>query len=250
MHSPSLPLAPIPAMTTLIPAWMPPTTLRYWRSIARKAFDAMLSDSSVPVLPFGKENVWNLYAGNLGHDSIVLSGGVGKDISTELELVDVFGCHIDLFDPSPTGAKTMSIEANQHPRIEFYAEGLAGESGEIGFSEPVDAAEGSFTIGRDDAGIQFACRSLSEFAEQRGYQSVDLVKLDIEGFEYDVIEDLLQNGPPVNQFCIEFHHFEDHISWRQTAQSLKLLGEAGFQLIHKVGTDYTLLHTRLMNSAG
>ncbi|MFT5286165.1 MAG: FkbM family methyltransferase [Planctomycetota bacterium] len=244
------PPVPTRAMTTLVPAWMPPTNIRYWKSVARKAFDAMLCDSSVPMLPFGKDNVWQLYARSLGVDSVVLSGGVGKEITTELELIEAFGCHIDLFDPSPTGAETMAQEDNTHPRLDFYPMGLAGQSGEVGFSQPVNASEGSFTINHDSESVQFPCTSLSDFANQQGYQEIELIKLDIEGFEYDVIEDMLRNGPPVNQFCIEFHHFEAHISWRQTAQSLKLLGEAGFQLVHKVGTDYTLLHTQRLGLTG
>ena len=104
--------------------------------------------------------------------------------------------------------------------------------------------EGSFTVNRDGGDLEFECTSLSAFALSRGYSSIDLVKLDIEGFEYEVIEDLLENAPPVNQLCIEFHHFEEHISWRQTARALSLMGEAGFQVVHKAGSDFTLVHSR------
>lgn len=223
---------------------MPPHSLRQWKAVARKALDAILCDATVPLQPFGKENVWPIHSEKLSADSIVISGGVGQDISTELELVDTFGCHVDLFDPSPTGVATMKLEQNQRPSIEYFPMGLAGKCGAVGFSEPVKSAEGSFTVNRDGGDLEFECTSLSAFANSRGYSSIDLVKLDIEGFEYEVIEDLLENAPAVNQLCIEFHHFEEHISWRQTARALKLMGEAGFQVVHKAGSDFTLVHSR------
>ena len=223
---------------------MPPYSLRQWKAVARRAFDAILCDATVPLQPFGKENVWPIYSEKLSSDSIVISGGVGQDISTELELVDTFGLHVDLFDPSPTGVATMELEQNQRPNIEYFPMGLAGKCGAVGFSEPVKSAEGSFTVNRDGGDLEFNCTSLSAFANSRGYSLINLVKLDIEGFEYEVIEDLLENAPPVNQLCIEFHHFEEHISWRQTASALKLMGEAGFQVVHKAGSDFTLVHSR------
>jgi len=231
-------------MSTLVPAWMPPHSIRRWKAAARRAFDALWCDATVPLQPFGKVNVWSLYSAQLDADSVVLSGGVGQDITTELELVDTFGCHIDLFDPSPTGVATMELLENQRDKIDYRTLGLAGKNGPVGFSEPVKPEEGSFTVSRDGGGLEFPCTSLSAFANSRGYSLIDLVKLDIEGFEYEVIEDLLKNAPPVNQLCIEFHHFESHISWRETARALKLMGESGFQVVHKNCFDYTLLHTR------
>lgn len=231
-------------MSTLVPSWLPPHSLRQWKGVACRVFDALWCDAEVPVQPFGKLNVWQIYAEQLNADSIVLSGGVGQEISTELELADRLGCQIDLFDPSPTGIATMERSENQRQTIDYYPLGLAGKSGDVSFSEPVKAAEGSFTIERDGGDLQLPCTSVSAFANSRGYSLIDLIKLDIEGFEYEVIEDLLRNAPPVNQLCIEFHHFESHISWRETARALKLMGESGFQVVHKQGSDYTLVHTR------
>lgn len=230
------------AMTTLFPAWMPPNSVRRWKRAARRLIDTMCCDGTVPVRPFGKENVWHLDPTGLDERSVVLSGGVGKDISTELELIDGYGCHVDLFDPSPTGVATMQRPENHRPQLEFRPEGLAGATGTVRFSEPADPGEGSFTVDRNEANVEFTCRSLSEFARERGYERIDLVKLDVEGFEYEVLDDLLACGLPIRQLCIEFHHFEAHIPWRATASALSKLGRAGYRVIYKDGSDFTLLH--------
>ncbi len=231
-------------MSTLVPTWLPPHSIRQWKAIARRAFDAIWCDANIPLQPYGKFNVWQIYGDTLNSESIIISGGVGREIATELELVDNFGCHIDLFDPSPTGISTMKLAENQRSNIEYFPMGLSGKSGAVRFSEPVNSDEGSFTVSREGGDLEFDCTSISDFANSRGYSLIDLVKMDIEGFEYEVIEDLLKNAPPVNQLCIEFHHFEAHISWRETARALKLMGEAGFQVVSKTGSDYTLIHPR------
>src|SRR5690348_626270 len=50
---------------------------------------------------------WTFCPDGLGPESIVYSGGVGKDISFEHALVKTFGCAVHLLDPSPTGIATM-----------------------------------------------------------------------------------------------------------------------------------------------
>src|SRR5829696_3713484 len=69
---------------------------------------------------------WTLHPDPLGPTSVVYSGGVGKDISFEHELVRQFGCKVVLFDPSPIGLATMALPKNNIPEFAFFKVGLAG----------------------------------------------------------------------------------------------------------------------------
>ena len=64
-----------------------------------------------------------------------------------------------------------------------------------------------------------------------------LCKLDIEGFEYEVLESLLQAGIRPAQIAVEFHHFMPGIPWRRTFDSWRQLEQAGYRMVRKRQTD-------------
>src|SRR6266853_1553668 len=63
---------------------------------------------------------WTISPTGLGPKSVVYCGGLGSEITFEHDLVRRFGCQIVLYDPSPTGLKTMSLPENQIPQFHFF----------------------------------------------------------------------------------------------------------------------------------
>jgi hypothetical protein len=76
-----------------------------------------------------------------------------------------------------------------------------------------------------------------------GHQHLDVVKLDIEGGEYEVIADLLAAGPPVVQLLVEFHHGQHGIPFARTAAALASLRAVGYRILHTShrGLEFTLV---------
>lgn len=70
---------------------------------------------------------------------------------------------------------------------------------------------------------------------------IDLLKIDIEGFEYGVLDDLLAAHLNVRQICVEFHHrVVPGISrWRSLLSIIKLR-QAGYHLVNHDGLNHTL----------
>jgi FkbM family methyltransferase len=216
------------------------TFARRARRFARLSFDALFCTDG-KVTPVGKENVWHIDTGRFGRAPVVLSAGVGKDISFEKELVQYYGARVLLLDPSPTGARTMQNPENQVAGVEFLPVGLAGADGTRSFAAPINPDEGSFRLGDSSAErVVFECRSLSSLAGERGLRAIDILKIDIEGFEYEVIEDLARSAIPVGQICVEFHHHMPGIPVTRTLRALRTLHRAGFRVIHKSSSDWTL----------
>ena len=56
--------------------------------------------------------------------------------------------------------------------------------------------------------------------------------MDIEGSEYDVIEDILTNKLEIDQILVEFHHRFPGIGMQKTLDSVAALRRAGYQLFH------------------
>lgn len=172
-------------------------------------------------------------------EAVVYSGGVGKDITFEFALANEYGCHIFLFDPSPTGRQTATM-LKLPETIRFFPVGLAGKDGILVFGEPVNPEEGSYRFDGDGR-VEFECRSISSLMKENSHDQIELLKIDIEGFEYEVVDDIIQNKLKIRQIAVEFHDFYKEIKKSQTKRSIDLLKANGYALIHKRGHDYTFV---------
>src|SRR5882757_5014443 len=91
---------------------------------------ALLIRSGYPLRELGERSsgcAYTICPVGLGPESVIYSGGVGKDISFEHALVKDFGCSVVIFDPSPIGLATMRLPMNQNANFRFFPVGLAGK---------------------------------------------------------------------------------------------------------------------------
>lgn len=217
--------------------------ISFFRNKGRKIYDSIYCKTLPNKIKLGNECSWFIDTTLLHPGSIVYSGGVGNDISFELALTKKIGCDILLFDPSETGCKTMNKKENEHERLKFFPIGLDKEDGIVKFSKPENSVEGSFAILRDVQKdfVEFSCRSISSLTKEFKHQVIDLLKIDIEGFEYAVIDDILKNKIEVKQICVEFHHFFKEIPRSKTSKTIRQLIKRGYVIIHKHRSDYTFI---------
>lgn len=216
--------------------------IRTFRSWLRRSWDTLWCTRHPGVARVGGDSAWHVRIDLLQPGSVVIAAGAGRDVSFELEMAKRYGCQVLLFDPSPTGLATMRLPENQHPRVEFIPMGLAEKSGTVTFRRPADEREGSFsaTDVQFAAGVvSFECTSLSAFLLARGIKQVDVFKLDIEGFEYGVLRDLLVSSIAPVQICVEFHDFLPGIQYRQTWDAIRALRRAGWRIFHKHRCDFS-----------
>lgn len=212
------------------------------RAWGRSKYDSLFCKDWPEIRKVGSGSYWHISTAGLNMESVVYSAGVGLDISFERELVERFGVVVELFDPSPTGIETMQRPENRMLRINFHPVGLAGSSGTFQFVAPKNPREGSYTITTgEESSVDFHCYSLRDLMRQRGNNKVDLLKMDIEGFEYGVINSIIQNKLEVRQICVEYHHFMKGIELQKTLRSILKLKSAGYRLIYKTRYDYTFL---------
>jgi len=163
--------------------------------------------------------------------------GVGKGMSFELELAKRGDATVLVLDPSPTGIST--VEKTSVSGLTFYPVGIAAKTGTLEFSLPSDPNEGSYSIpqaGREKT--SFECWSLPTIMEKQNHARIDLLKMDIEGFEYDIIDRFLQEGTPIRQLCVEFHPW---LKPGRTLRTIRKLYQSGYRIIHKHRGDYTFL---------
>lgn len=187
---------------------------------------------------------WTICPDGLNAKSIVYSGGIGSDISFEHELVKQFGCDIVLLDPSPTGMKTMALPENNIPQFHYFPSALAAHTGKLNLGPPRQGDSWSVRNDSSDR-IGVSCTDLLSLMRQSHHDRIDLLKMDIEGSEYEVIDDFLKHRIPIRQLCVEFHHaLIPGIRRFQTIRSILKLVFRGYKLISQEGENYTFILDR------
>lgn len=228
--------------------------LRTLKDLRYRLFYGLMQKRGFPLVSMGNPDTgcaWTFCPRGLGPGSIIYSGGVGRDVTFEHALVKNFGCNVVLFDPSPTGLETMALPENQIPQFRHHAVALAEKSGTLRFAPPKEEQEGSwFTAPEGEATIEVPCVDLATLMQRNGHDHIDLLKIDIEGAEYGVLDDLLRRKLRVGQVLVEFHHLNlPGIRRSQTIRAIVKMSMASYRLLDQQGGNHTFLHRRYATAA-
>ncbi len=170
-----------------------------------KTISIIPMSKKVATVLLGQSDQWAIPENALGDKSFIVSAGVGTSITFEKDIISRYNSQIVLLDPSPTGVETIK-NLRDRRNIDFLEVGLAAKSGPVAFGLPDLADEGSYRMGSTKDNIQFDCISLADLMKQHGKVAIDLLKIDVEGFEYEILDSLLREGLKVKTICVEIHH--------------------------------------------
>lgn len=188
---------------------------------------------------------WTICRNSLSAKSIVYSFGVGEEISFDLELIRRFGVTVHAFDPTPRSIEW--ILAKTPPKeFVFHSYGVAGEDGIRKFLPPRDPRHISHTLlerSSSQPAVEVQVYGVATILCTLGHARIDLLKMDIEGAEYEVIHDLLSSGIPVGQLLVEFHHRWGEVGVEKTRIAIRELNAAGYQIfsVSPSGEEYGFL---------
>ena len=181
---------------------------------------------------------WTYNATGITPTSIVYSVGLGEDTSWDEAMIRDHNLHIWGFDPTPKSIQYIHNNIHLNPtNFHFTAEGLATLVGNITFTKPANPDHVSMRQGvHSGLGISISVpvNTMDNWMNANGHSHIDILKLDIEGSEYDVLDDwIARKWFPMNQLLVEFHqrYFQKDQSYRHT-QVLRGLQENGFRIIH------------------
>jgi FkbM family methyltransferase len=175
-----------------------------------------------------------LYPDLLNKQSIVYSFGIGEDISFDQAVIDIHGCSVFGFDPTPKSINW----CNQQDLPEGFAMheyGLGAKTEMVQFHLPKNTAHVSGSIYHHDSlaesnSVEVSLHSFKDITSSLGHEKIDVLKMDIEGSEYDVIEGILSSGVVIDQLAIELHErfFED--GQARSKELVRAIKNAGYEL--------------------
>jgi FkbM family methyltransferase len=223
------------------------TKLRKW---GRSLFDSMFCKTMPSKISLGNPCAWHIDSSLIRKYPRVVAGGVGNDVSFELELAKSYGCKVVMYDPSETGVATARKTENQHANVAFFPKGLAALGGAFEFSKPRDTNEGSFTIPDNSdkqEKVRFECVTVSQVLSEQNWTTAGLLKIDVEGFEYGILDNVMDNCPNVfSQICVEFHHFMPGIKLTSTLRTIRKMQRNGYRIVHKSQCDYLFVRKEFL----
>jgi len=196
----------------------------------------------------------------LNKDSIVYSGGVGEDISFDIKLQSKYGCNIILIDPTQKSIKhyeeckkyfndrafkfTGGIQNDYYKEIEkenpdfnkitYVNQGLWNKKDTLKFYKQSNnnyvsqsLINGMFTDNYDIVEVD----TIKSIMMKNKHNKIDLLKLDIEGAENIVLEQMLDDKIYPKYLCIEFDLL---INRKDTNNSTKKIVDRLLQYGYKI----------------
>lgn len=181
---------------------------------------------------------WTVPVGLLNPDSVVYSFGLGEDISFDLAVIERFGCTVHGFDPTPVAGAWLAAQPLD-PRFVFHPIGLSETDGTVDFFVPPEGHSFSRTTQGGDS-VPRPVQRLTTIMADLGHEHIDLLKMDIEGFEYAVILDFLAAGVRPTVVNVEYHHKSYDIPASRTRASVDALMAAGYKpyWVSDLGREY------------
>ena len=175
---------------------------------------------------------WMLDLDRVPEGSTIISAGIGEDISFDLALMKKKNCKIIGIDPTEKSHRFIEAQGELKNFILVKKALTELEGDVIRLFKNSNANHVSESIMSDHHAINafdsYLCETTSLETLFSMYDNISVVKMDIEGSEYDVIPNLKEMPNTVEQFCIEFHHFCSSKTIEDTKAIIKKMAEFGF----------------------
>lgn len=113
---------------------------------------------------------------------------------------------IYVFEPMPEYASNIEKRFLHNPDIRVFRFGLAEKDKKVELSVDADA---SSSLKNSEKTVQVELRSADSFIAQQRIKTIHLMKINIEGGEYDLLDSLISSGNvnKVKNIQVQFHDF-------------------------------------------
>lgn len=210
-----------------------------YRKIITKFFDIIFSRKKIATKFLGSNyGGWQFLDDKNLNNSVIISCGAGEDVSFDIEMITKYNCKVIFVDPNPRSIKHLDLilqkignkrkieytkDGKQHiecydlskvsiDKIEFVKKAIWTESNKnIKFFYPNNRSHVSLSItnfsnnyDQNSDHIYVETISYSDIIKKFNILELPLIKLDIEGSECNVLNNLLESPVLPKQILVEF----------------------------------------------
>lgn len=175
---------------------------------------------------------WMLDLTKVPEGSTIISAGIGEDISFDLALINKKKCKIIAIDPTEKSHRFIERQSDLQ-NFSLIKKALTENDGDvIRLFRNRNPNHVSESVMPDHNAVNnfdsYLCETINLQSLFEKHSDVSVVKMDIEGSEYDLIENLSYISDTVKQFCIEFHHFCSCKTIEDTKSIIQKMNKLGF----------------------
>ena len=168
----------------------------------------------------------------LSDSALVLDvGGFRGDFAEAIH--QRYGCHVHVFEPVAEYCAQLRERFGRNPKVVIHEFGLGAKSRHVELSLMND---GTSHIHRGLGGATTGGRVIAfdEFALSEEIERVDLMKVNIEGAEFELLEHILDSGwvNKIENIQVQFHLFVDD------AQDRRAMIRRRLAATHELTYDY------------
>ena len=118
------------------------------------------------------------------------------------DIFAMYCCKIYVFEPIPDHAHVIERRFKRNRKIKVYRFGLSNETKQV----MISLEGGKSSIFRKGT-LQIKLVRASDFMEKTEVRKIDLMKINIEGAEYDLLEHLIETGlvRSIRNIQVQFH---------------------------------------------
>jgi FkbM family methyltransferase len=190
-------------------------------------------------------------------------------------LINRYNCNVFTFDPTPRakqhydilrqntdrGVRTLinndsrlaydcTVGTLQH--LQFYPYGLWTENTRLRFYVPQNSAHVSHSIvnlQKTQSYFEADCQTVGKLMQEFNHETIALLKLDVEGAEYHVIDSLLADAIYPTVLCIEFdegHTPQDSNYLQRIIGAISKLKQVGYLATYVDSWNVTFLQQQVL----
>ena len=197
---------------------------------------------------------WVVPKNHLSNKSVCYLVGAGEDISFDCEIAKRYKSDVYIIDPTERarqhfknleenalGAKVnkniYGIDKDSFSRLKYLPCGVARKTEIRKFYEPKNPDHVSCSIvnlQNTKKYFKAKCFKLSDLIKKRGHKKIDLLKIDIEGAEYEVVDSIVEDGVVIDVICVEYDELHNSMNKgykKRIKKSVSSLIKNDYQLV-------------------
>jgi FkbM family methyltransferase len=141
----------------------------------------------------------------IGAGEVVLDVG-GFEGQWASDIFARYVCTVHVFEPVPHFAEAIRRRFARNPHVRLHEVALGGADARLAIS--IDGNASSTVVGGGRT-TEIPVRRFSDVVQEHGWTEIALMKVNIEGGEYELLEHMLDQGlaPRVRNLQVQFHDF-------------------------------------------
>jgi FkbM family methyltransferase len=142
---------------------------------------------------------------DLNEKSIVFDLG-GYEGQWASDIFSKYCCRIYIFEPVPEFAQNIEQRFFKNPKISVHPFGLSGKTCK---EKLCVSADGSSVFKQSSNSVEITLLKATDFLKDNNIYHIDLMKINIEGGEYSLLEHLIETGfvKQIDNIQVQFHDF-------------------------------------------